>query len=192
VSKFARRAVVVTSCATLLCAGLAALIYQARPASTQHSALLADQQHRPVNPKALQRGRPLPPLRHGEIRVTAVGADMMPPTVLQAAATRVSPASARAIAHAKAPLPGLATGTATTRLMMYTNVYGPIRRNGTMSPSVPLALSWIVTFNNAAPFVSRPVNFKGTMPSLTCQYVAVISAIDGHQLDAYQVCQAKH
>jgi hypothetical protein len=192
VNTFARRAVIVTSCAALLCAVLAALSYMDRSASGRQSTLLADRQHHSLNPKALLRGRALPPLRPGEIRVAAVGADMIPPTAEQAAATRVSSASARATARAKAPLPGLVTGKPTTRLLMYTNVYGPTKRTGAMSPSVPLTLSWIVTFNNSAPLVSRPINFKGKMPSMTCQYVAVISAVDGHQLDAYQVCLPKH
>jgi hypothetical protein len=198
VRAFNRRTVIVISSVTLLFATLAAvLLLNLQPAGRSVSghtvsghtvSLVANNQHHAVNPKALMRGPALPPLRPGEVRVPAVGAVMMPPTARQRVAVRVSSVSAQAAARRVAPLRGFVTGSSTTRLMVYTNVYGPVRSNGTMAPSVPATLSWIVTFARSVPLVSRPITFKGKMPAMRCQYVAVISAATGRQLDAYQVC----
>lgn len=188
---FTRRTVIVTSSVMLLLAALAAvLLVNLQPAGHPVS-LVADSQRHVVSPKALMRGPALPPLRPGEVRVPAVGADMMPPTARQRLAVRVSSLSARATARRVAPIRGFVSGRSTARLMVYTNVYGPVRANGTMKPSVPATVSWIVTFPQSAPLVSRPINFKGKMPAMRCQYVAVISAADGRQLDAYQVCHRR-
>ena len=208
---FTRRTVIVISSVTLLFASLAAVLLLnrqpaghsasrpfasrpsvSRPSVSGHSvSLAADSQHHVVSPKARMRGPALPPLRPGEVRVPAVGADMMPPTARQRAAVGVSSVSARAAARRVAPMRGFVTGSSTTRLMVYTNVYGPVRANGTMAPSVPATLSWIVTFPRSVPLVSRPITLKGKMPAMRCQYVAVISAASGRQLDAYQVCHGK-
>lgn len=188
---FTRRTVVVVSSVTLMLATLAAVLLLNRQPAGHNVSLVADNQHHVVNPKAVMRGPALPPLRPGEVRVPAVGAVMMPPTARQRVAVRVSSVSARATARRVAPLRGFVTGSSTTRLMVYTNVYGPVRANGTMAPSVPATLSWIITFPGSVPLVSRPINFKGKMPAMRCDYVAVISAASGRQLDAYQVCHPK-
>lgn len=189
-----RWAVILMGC--LVLAGIAVAVRsqaghdagRAVSSSSQPRTLVAETQPPPANPKAQLRGAPLPPLRPGEVREPAVGADMMPPTARQASAAKLSANAALAAATSKAPLPGLAAGKPATRLMMYTNVYGPRNPDGTMSPSVPWTLSWIVSFSGSERLVVPPINFKGTLPDAPCQYVAVISALDGQQLDAYQVC----
>jgi hypothetical protein len=184
-----RRIAVAAGCVILLCAGMTAFLLMNRPVAGRTSSTIANGQNRVINPKARLHGRALPPARPGEIRLPAVGADMMPPTDQQAAAARVSSAAARATANREAALPGLVTGHSTVRLMVYSNTHGPVAADGTMPPSVLATLSWIITFSGSAPFISPPIDYTGKMPDLTCQYVAVISAVNGRQVDAYQTCE---
>jgi hypothetical protein len=162
-------------------------------ATRSRSPLVTVSHSRPLGFRVMVHGRPLPPLRPGEIRQTGVGSDMMPPTRLQAATARVASVSALATAHRRAPMRGFVTGSSTTRLMMYTNIYGQVRRNGKIVPSVPTTLSWVITFRHSTPLVVGPHGFKRKLlPTLTCQYVAVVSAINGRQIDAYQICRPQH
>jgi hypothetical protein len=186
-----RRAIIVAGCTALVGVILSVLAYTGRPASAAQKSPDAAGQQQPAIPQGLPHGQKLPPLRSGEIRLMAVGADMLAPTRQQSAAVRIPAAAAGATARARAPMRGFVTAKPTTRLMIYTNLYGATRPGGTMAPSVPPTLSWIVTFNNAAALVVTPIGFKGRLPALTCQYVAAISAVSGRQIDAYEVCEPK-
>jgi len=141
-----------------------------------------------LSSKMTQPAAVLPKLLPGEVRIVALGVDMLPPTTEQSAAVQFEASSAISEARSQAPVQGMATASVTSKLMIYSNVYGPKQADGTMTPSVAPTLAYVLTFTKSPELIVPPATFKGKLPSLNCQYVAVIGAISGAQLDAYQIC----
>lgn len=130
------------------------------------------------------------PAKPGEVRVEEVGADWepAPPNAVAAVAAATAVSSARDNLRV---MSGQST-SATARLVLYQNVFGEVQADGTMKPSVPRQLAWLVQSSGTSviahshPFV--PGTPAPTPATFTCSFAVVISAQTGDRLDGYRIC----
>ena len=126
----------------------------------------------------------------GEVRVEEVGADWepAPPNAVAAVAAATAVSSARANLRVMSAQPT----SATARLVLYQNVFGAVQADGTMKPSVPWQLAWLVqslgtgVIPHSHPYV--PGTPAPTPATFTCSFAVVISAHTGERLDGYRIC----
>lgn len=130
-------------------------------------------------------------LKPGEVRKEEVGAAWEPAP----ANARPAVAASRAISVAGPNLTVMSAGkTPTARLVMYLNVFGEVQADGTMTPSVPRQLAWLVESTGTGVIAhSRPIRAGGGSPapdpsSYTCSFTVVISAKSGDRLDGFRIC----
>lgn len=133
----------------------------------------------------------MPPLRPGEQRFTGVGADFLP-----ADSRIVAPVTARG-AFAIGEGNGLAKnfrkpGTrVTSRLSWYTNTLGRQLPDGSMIPSVPRQLAWVIVFHDVeSGAIAGPAHHspRPVPTDVRCNFYLILSAQDGNELDAFRYC----
>lgn len=127
-------------------------------------------------------------VKPGEVRKEEVGAAWEPAP----ADARPAVAAARAISAAGPNLSVMSTRakTPTARLVMYQNVFGEVQADGTMKPSVPRQIAWLVESTGTGVIAhSRPAGGSPapSPPSFTCSFTVVISAKTGERLDGFRI-----
>jgi hypothetical protein len=126
--------------------------------------------------------------RHNEVRLATIGADFWP---AQGAKPIISKQTA--IAKSAAGYSPLTTSSAPDAVLVeYTNVFGLEAPDGTMTPSVPTQLAWLVKTSGmsaAGPVPYRPGATTGPPPQMfQCDFYVVTSAVDGSRIDAFRIC----
>ncbi len=129
------------------------------------------------------------PVQH-EVRAQGIGADRVPAPVTTRPALSQSAAMSAAFSGFN-PLDTDATAP-TIVLGNYTNVLGRENADGSMTPSVPRQLAWIITRIGMSKVTgSRPYIIGASPPptvTMQCKFVVVISATDASRLDAFRLC----
>jgi hypothetical protein len=126
----------------------------------------------------------------GEIRVSGVGADIVP---VSGVTPVISQADALARAKANSLAQGLVKADDAPSMMLatYTNVLGEEKDDGSMTPSVPAQLAWVLVWHKQPPGVEFGPIRESPRPvpdDVSCDVYLALSATTGEQLDTFRYC----
>lgn len=133
-----------------------------------------------------------PPPAPGERRYPGVGATVSVPP--PGAAPRINAADALTAVLNTDAIRAFHTTTSapTVELARYENRLGEEQPDGSMVPSVPQQLAWVVTFHQVPTDpIAPPVGYspRPDPAGFSCDYVVAVSADTGARLDSFRYCQ---